>query len=135
MNTGHSTDVVAGQRLTVLVVEDHADTLEVVTRILRAKGYRVLPAASWCSAIELGVHESPDVLIADAQLPDGHGWDLLALLRERHPQLVGIALTAHGFPEHVQRSRLTGFCAHLTKPVSVQQLVDALAACVAARAA
>lgn len=137
MTTGNDTDVMDARRrrLTVMVVEDHADTLEVWRRVLSAKGYRVLAAPDRCAAIELGVYDVPDVLIADARLPDGDGWDLLPLLRERHPGLVGLAVTAHGLPEHVGRSRAAGFCRHLTKPVSVGELMDAVTECVARRAA
>jgi CheY-like chemotaxis protein len=123
------------RKLTILIVEDHADTLEVFTRLLQAAGHNVLPASTAAMALELAAHGAPDVVMADAELPDGTGWKLFELLKETYPQVVGVAVTAHGFPHHVQQSKAAGFCEHLTKPVSAADLKNAIDRCIAMRAA
>lgn len=139
MDAGYYTDITDGRRrprrLTVMLVESHQPTREALARGLRAKGHYVVEAGDRGEAIELGVYEWPDVLIAGARLADGDGWELLPLLRERHPGLVGIAVAEHGSAEHVRRSGVAGFCQCFVRPVGVEELVDAVAECVGRRAA
>lgn len=135
-STAGSTDTERlARKVRILIVEDHADTLEVFTRLLKAAGYEVLPASTAAMAVELAAQRVPDILLADAQLPDGTGWKLFELLKETHPYIVGIAVTAHGFPQHVQQSKAAGFCEHLTKPVSAVELKNAIDRCLAMPAA
>jgi len=65
------------------------------------------------------------VVISDIGLPDGNGYALMAELN-RNKVIKGIALTGYGMQEDVERSRASGFVAHLTKPVSIQSLEAAL---------
>lgn len=134
-STGTGTEPTTRRQPTILVVEDHADSLEVFTRLLKAAGYEVLPASTAAMALELAAQVPPDVVMADAELPDGSGWKLFELLKETYPEVVGIAVTAHGFPQHVQQSKAAGFCEHLTKPVSAVDLKNAIDRCLAIRAA
>ena len=57
--------------------------------------------------------------------PDGNGNDLMDELRQRYG-LKGIALTGYGMEEDVARSKAVGFVVHLTKPVRIQSLENAL---------
>lgn len=123
------------RKFTILLVEDHEDTLDAFARLLSSEGYTVLPSSSVATALELASRADVDVLVADAVLPDGSGWTLFGLLRERHPHLVGVAVTAHGFPEHIARSTAARFCAHLTKPVNADELRNAIEFCMATRSA
>jgi PAS domain S-box-containing protein len=99
--------------LRILLVDDHADTLGTMARMLRRAGHEVTTAASVASALEAATSGSYDLLISDVGLPDGSGVDLM---RRLHP-LPGIALTGYGMESDVAKSREAGFLAHLTKPV------------------
>lgn len=105
----------------ILLVEDHAATLEVMARLLRRDGHRVVAANNVEEALRAGREHRFDVLIADMGLPDGSGWDLLATLRESHP-VIGIALSGYGMERDVQRARAAGFSVHATKPVDLATL-------------
>ncbi len=108
----------------ILLVEDHQDTANVFSRILLLLGYAVLVTHTKAAA-RLAAEEYPfDLLLCDINLPDGNGYDLLRELQARQPGLIGIALTAEG---NAQRSRAAGFRVHLTKPVSADQLNQAIA--------
>lgn len=117
---------------TILLVEDHPDTLRVMARLLRSLGHHVLTADTVASARRLADEAVGqfDLLVSDLGLPDGSGMDLIRELKGRHG-VRGIALSGFGMDEDVRRSLEAGFDHHLTKPVSfavLTELVDRLLA-------
>ncbi|MGH8021344.1 MAG: response regulator [Opitutaceae bacterium] len=68
-----------------------------------------------------------DLLISDPGLPDGSGYEVMESLRAQ-PGLKAMALSGYGSESDLARSRDAGFAIHLTKPVRVQALDEALAA-------
>jgi CheY-like chemotaxis protein len=115
----------------VLLVDGHADTLHLMQRALREENYDVIPAGGFDEGLRLGLIGAPDVLVCELRLPDGSGWHLLERLRESHPYVVGIAATGLGMPRDVARSEEVGYCVHLTKPINLAALRDAVAQCLA----
>ncbi len=112
--------------LRLLLVEDNADTLRVMGRLLRGRGHQVATAASIAEAVGLADSGPFDLLISDLGLPDGSGLDLLRRLRT--PPTVGaIALSGHGMDDDIRRSREAGFAEHLIKPVDFRTLEAAIA--------
>jgi len=115
--------------LKILIVDDHPDTLRVMTRLLERLGHEVQAAGS-CAAAHAGLdsQEVFDLLLTDLDLPDGTGLDLgrqlLARKRVRH----AIALSGYGTDEDRRQTRAAGFTAHLLKPVAIADLQEALAA-------
>jgi CheY-like chemotaxis protein len=110
----------------VLLVEDHGDTNQSLTRLLRRRGYHVESAVDVKSALELTTKHEFDVLVSDLGLPDGSGHDVMrALSSNAGRPLCGIALTGFGMDEDVRMSREAGFKHHLVKPIDVNNL-DAL---------
>jgi DNA-binding NtrC family response regulator len=67
-----------------------------------------------------------DLLISDIALADGSGLDLMREIHEQKKDLKGIALSGFGTQEDVRRTKLAGFTAHLTKPVSFPRLVTTI---------
>src|SRR5262249_51887586 len=100
--------------LRVLLVEDHVDTLRVLSSILTKDGFSVRTAASVADARRLLDCESFDVLVTDIGLPDGSGYQLMRAARESQ-RLRGIAISGFGMEEDVQRSMEAGFEYHLIK--------------------
>ena len=111
--------------LSILLVEDHADTSEALAELLRLLGYRVKVAGSVAAALDAAGGSGIDLVISDLGLPDGSGLDLMRELGARHG-LRGIALSGYGMEEDVQRSREAGFETHLTKPVNLETLREAI---------
>ena len=107
--------------LRLLVVEDHIATLQVLERLLRKAGHKVVAVSSVASALEAAAHEEFDLVISDLGLPDGTGNTLMRELRARY-RLRGIALTGYGMEEDAERAREAGFMAHLIKPIEFDQL-------------
>ena len=113
--------------LRILLVEDHADTAEAMADLLDVRGHRVTLAANVTAALTAAEAAGGgfDLVISDLGLPDGSGQDLMRELRRRWA-LPGIALSGYGMEEDLRRSREAGFALHLTKPVNLQALEDAI---------
>ncbi len=105
----------------VLLVEDHRDTLLVLSRMLRKWGYAVTPADTYAAALEHARNASFDILVSDLGLPDGSGLELMRQLR-----IPGIALSGYGTENDLRASRAAGFNEHLVKPVGLEALHKAL---------
>ncbi len=111
------------RELRLLLVEDHDSTREVLTRILTRFGNQVHGAGTGAEALELLEAAGPfDAVISDLGLPDRSGFELLQLIRARHPGLPAIALSGYGMDQDVKRAKEAGFDAHLVKPVPIDQL-------------
>lgn len=110
----------AGMR--VLLVDDHEDTLELLTELLRDVGADVRSAASAADALAALDGFSPHVLVTDIRLPDGDGVDLVRSVRSLSgfTSLPAVALTGD--------SRPADDCFHrrLMKPVEPLVLVATL---------
>jgi len=112
--------------LRLLLVEDNADTLRVMTRLLRARGYHVIPADCVASALQAdGVFGPFDLIVSDIGLPDGSGLDVIRQIRTTHA-VPGIALSGFGTEEDLRKSGEAGFVTHLTKPVDFPTLDAAI---------
>jgi len=120
--------------LRILVVEDEADALELLSTILEKYGADVIAVASVKEAltiIETASDRSLDVLVSDIGMPDEDGYSLIRKLRQLEAQrggrLPAIALTAYARNDDRQQALLTGFQMHLTKPVDAAELVAVVA--------
>lgn len=123
------------RRPRILLVEDDAETRGLLRQLLARAGYDVTSVAGFEQALCTAERESFDLLIADVVLPDGCGWTLFEVLRERWPSLPGIVISAHILPEHVARSLAAGFWAHVPKPTDFTRLKVEIRRCLLGRLA
>lgn len=72
-------------------------------------------------------NENFELLISDIGLPDGYGYDLMSEFQKKFGAK-GIALTGYGTEQDVAHSQSSCFTAHLTNPINVESLENALAA-------
>jgi signal transduction histidine kinase len=112
-------------RSRVLLVEDHVDTARVLAKLLGLSGYAVTTASSVAMALEVAAAGPFDVVVSDVGLPDATGYELMGQLRDLYG-LSGIALTGYGMEDDLRRSRDAGFVEHLTKPVDLRKLEEAI---------
>ena len=117
--------VTASKRLRLLLVDDHADTRSVLSRLLLKSGHEVVTAESAQQALQILDGRQFDALISDIGLPDTSGYELMQKAKERQ-RLKGIALSGLGMDEDVRRSVEAGFDHHLTKPINFQELQSVL---------
>lgn len=107
----------------VLLVEDHADTLRLMSRLLRRQGYAVHEATSCEQALEVAERERCKVLVSDVELPDCTGLELMRELRARRTGIRGVAVSGHTGPDHVRQAKAAGFERHVAKPFKFDELV------------
>jgi CheY-like chemotaxis protein len=120
----------AQSRPRILLIEDHADTAVVLSRMLGRAGYDVMHAASVAESQAIAAREMRGagitLVVSDLGLPDGSGVDLMRELADRY-DLVGIALSGFGMESDRERSKAAGFSRHLTKPVDANILRGTIA--------
>jgi len=109
-----------------LVVEDHADTLRVLARMLDHFGHDISLADGAQSALEIVESKEFDVVLSDIRLSDGSGYEVIAHAKRKQP-VKGVALTGFAKDEDIRRSKEAGFDFHLTKPVDFHELRTVLA--------
>jgi PAS domain S-box-containing protein len=110
----------------ILLIEDHSQTRQTLTKLLTSRGHEVAAAESLRQARNLAQTFSYDLVLSDLGLPDGNGHELMAELRQLRPACQGIALSGYGTEADIQRSRTAGFDLHLTKPIEIGALEEAL---------
>ena len=117
--------------LHILLVEDNDDTRILLARLLEREGHRIQAAGS-CqeadSAVKNASMEPFQVLISDLDLPDGSGLEVVQRAKAHTPKMKAIALSGYGGEEDIQQSVRSGFDAHLTKPIALEELRLVLAA-------
>jgi CheY-like chemotaxis protein len=115
----------------ILVLDDDADSRELLTQILGAAGAEVICAATFRDAIDMLEHSTPDVLLSDIALPgkDGYAFirEVRARPRENGGRIPAAALTAHTRPQDARLAREAGFDVHVAKPVEPFEIVDVVA--------
>ncbi len=117
--------------LRLLVVDDEADTRELLGYVLGERGAAVQTAASAQEAMEVLERWQPDLLLSDIGMPGEDGYKLIRAIRNHDMdgirRVPAIALTAYARAEDRVRIFSEGFEAHLPKPVEPIELVAVIA--------
>lgn len=111
--------------VSILVVDDEADTCELLKILLEEADAIVQTAASVDEAWQLIQHSQPHILISDIAMPDRDGYELIRQVRacDQTKMLPAIALTAYAQEQDTQRLLNAGFQVHLSKPVDASTLL------------
>jgi two-component system alkaline phosphatase synthesis response regulator PhoP len=112
--------------LKILVADDEAHILHIVTMKLRNAGFEVITAVDGEEAMELVVAEKPNLLITDNQMPFLTGLDLCKKLRQSGlaPNLPIIMLTARGHDLDQADIAAAGISDVLAKPFSPREVLE-----------
>jgi two-component system response regulator GlrR len=111
---------------TVLVVDDDADLLQLLTLRLQRAGFAVQTAISGTEALKRLADSQPQAVITDLKMDGLDGLELLSEIEARFPVLPVVLMTAHGtIPDAVRATRL-GAYAFLTKPIDDGELIACL---------
>ena len=112
----------------VLVVEDDATVREITRRYLGDAGYAVDEAADGPSALRAARADAPDAVVLDVMLPGLSGLEVCRVLRELHPGLPIVMLSALGNEGDRVAGLEFGADDYVTKPFSARELVLRVAA-------
>ncbi|HEX3282940.1 MAG TPA: PAS domain S-box protein [Pyrinomonadaceae bacterium] len=109
----------------ILVVDDSAETTEMLGKLLQLEGAFVESARSGAEALEIAQRKSFDLVVSDISMPEMDGYLLLRKLRElpSMANVPAVALTGYGRGADVDRALEEGFAEHLTKPLDLDQLL------------
>lgn len=115
--------------LRVLVVDDEADSRELVAFVLEQAGAKVTTVSSANTALQKLQSINFDMLLSDIGMPEMNGYVLMKQVRQRlgNEQISAIALTAYVGEYDRQQAIAAGFQAHLSKPVEPADLVITVA--------
>ncbi len=117
--------------LDVLLVEDDAEAVAMMTLVLSERGATVRTATGFDAAMAQARAAWPGIVVSDIGLPGRDGFELALALRQ-HEHLAGlrrvpmIALTAFARPEDRAKSAEVGFDEHLAKPLKPHALLEAI---------
>jgi CheY-like chemotaxis protein len=109
----------------VLVIEDHPDSREMLTEVLKSLRARVVAAPNIAEAEDRVGLNRFDLIVCDMKLPDGTGLDFIRWLRGQSKgirQIPAIAVT--GYAQQFPANAVTDFDAYLPKPINLDQFCN-----------
>ena len=118
--------------LTILAVDDEADSREYLQRLLAEQGAKIVSVSSASEALEELAADTGrfNLLVSDIGMPGSTGYDLIEAVRKRlkvdAKELPAVALTAFTRPQDRDQALDKGFQKHLAKPVQVGRLIGAI---------
>ncbi len=109
---------------TVWIVDDDRSIRWVLEKALQQEGMTTTSFDSADGVLGRLTRQQPDVIISDIRMPGSSGLDLLARIREQHPRLPVIIMTAHSDLESAVASYQGGAFEYLPKPFDVDEAVS-----------
>jgi len=115
------------QGLSVLVIDDHADTVDVLLEYLTAQGATALGAGSAKAGLAIAETHVLDAAVVDLRMPREDGWWFLSQLRASPTASAHAPVYAMTGERHDYLDPASGFAGYFFKPVNLDALVIALA--------
>ncbi|PWK78049.1 PAS domain S-box-containing protein [Mucilaginibacter oryzae] len=115
------------QCMSILVVDDNKMNLMIAAKFLKRWNALVSEALNGRIAVDMVIANSYDVVIMDLQMPVMDGFEATAIIKQTHPDLPIIALTADAMPETYEKALAADMVDYLTKPFVPEVLYAKLA--------
>lgn len=115
---------------TILVGEDNEDVRPMIVELLQDIGYRVLEARDGTEVVSImeDFGDTVDLLLLDVIMPRMNGYEALAVVRERYPEIPCLFLSGYSDDVLKQKAKISGTFEYLSKPVMPDRLLAALRA-------
>jgi len=113
----------------VLIVDDDEDFALILTDVLESRDYTVKSAGNAAKAIELCRGFKPDVALLDIRIGKDNGIDIIQPLKEMHPALICVMMTAYSGTDNAVLALRQGAYDYLRKPLETQELLHTLERC------
>lgn len=109
----------------VLIVEDNENNMELISFILEANGEETLKAINGLEGVQRALHEKPDYVILDIQLPDIDGLEVLKRIRasEEGKNIPVIAMTSYAMSGDKERMIKAGCNGYIEKPIDPERVI------------
>lgn len=110
--------------ITILIADDNAASLELLSAALAVLGHRIVEASSGHDALLKVTIERPDIALVDIQMPGLDGFEVLRAIRALDPPAPCrvVALTAVAMDGDRERILACGFDGYVAKPVSISHV-------------
>ena len=113
---------------TILIVEDHKDSRDVLVALLQFSGYKITEAGNGLQALEKARSEKPDLIVMDLQLPGMMGIEAAKILKEDEstahiPIIAYTALLNETLKEEALKMGMKSF---LEKPASMELIKETI---------
>ncbi|MFZ2197616.1 MAG: sigma-54 dependent transcriptional regulator [Thermodesulfovibrionales bacterium] len=115
-----------GNRGKILLIDDEANTLKVLSAILRKNGYDVSAAKTAEEGFDRASKSDFDLVITDYKLPGMNGAELMEMLKQKEIGVSVIVLTAYGSIEKAVDAMRRGAFSYLPKPVDPEALLTSV---------
>lgn len=111
-------------RKTVLIVEDHDDTRDMLRIALETEGYKVVTAANGVKLLPLVREKVPDLILLDIMMPWVDGFELAKAIKDNDDlmQIPIFFITAKINPEDIEQGFRVGASEYIQKPVDLDDL-------------
>ncbi|MBN2826116.1 MAG: response regulator, partial [Campylobacterales bacterium] len=112
----------------ILLAEDNPTNQEIIFGLLEPSGIIIDTANNGEEAVELYLNNPNkyELILMDIQMPIMDGYEATQKIRQLHPTVPIIALTANAMREDIERSQQAGMNLHLNKPINVEKLYEVL---------
>jgi PAS domain S-box-containing protein len=111
----------------ILIVDDNATVLKLLSAILTKSGIKCIEAASGRTALNIiKTNQEIDLILMDIQMPDMDGITAMNLIREINPSIKIIAQTANTFEEDKNKYIRIGFNGYISKPFKRNEIIKTI---------
>jgi DNA-binding NtrC family response regulator len=114
------------KQIKLLIADDELEFASTLVARLKLRNFQVAMVNTGQDALQAVDRDLPDLLLLDLKMPDLDGLEVLAMLREKHPDLKVIILTGHGSFEAGRDGMELGACDYLMKPIDLSRLIEAV---------
>lgn len=111
-----------GSKKTILIVDDDIQEIELLSIELSEENWRLVITHSGVEALNKIMLEKPDLVILDVLMPVMDGYETLKKIKEQHPNIPVVMVSAVWDNEESQRCLKAGCCEYITKPVDFEKL-------------
>ena len=112
------------KNLDVLIVEDELDICYLLSGILRKKNLHTSYVTTLLAAAKELSMINPDILFIDNHLPDGYGVDFISGIKQTHPLIKIVMITAHDSRDDKNKALKQGADYFIGKPFTIETIMD-----------
>ncbi|MFB8792189.1 MAG: response regulator [Potamolinea sp.] len=112
----------------ILIIEDDEIIRSIIFEFLELENFNVISAEDGCQGLTLAEELQPDLIICDINMPNANGYTVLQKIRENvaTTKIPFIFLSSETTQYSRNRARLLGANDYLSKPVKINQLLEAI---------
>jgi DNA-binding NtrC family response regulator len=106
----------------VLIIDDEKSLLDLLSVVFKKEGYGVRTALSAAKGFEILEKDDIDLVVTDIKMPETDGMEVLMLVREKHPDVPVVMITAYGSINQAVEALKAGALDYVVKPFDVEEL-------------